>query len=101
MKCVAIVMEMDFRYFQQTKYHNCTYIFLEMVAIFTSLKFITYQSGKNSPTAPNDCSEFFFREIWPEGDCFGSAESTHEDELLLLREIFFTELESGRCFYKF
>lgn len=41
---------------------------------------------------------FAFREVWPEDDCFGAASSTPEDELLLLREIFFTELGRGKLY---
>lgn len=39
---------------------------------------------------------YIFREVWPEDDCFGSPNSTPEDELLLLREIFFTDLGGGK-----
>lgn len=34
----------------------------------------------------------FYREVWPEDDCFGSLTAAPEDELMLLREIFFTDL---------
>ncbi|XP_055324474.1 protein timeless homolog [Sitodiplosis mosellana] len=35
------------------------------------------------------------REVWPQSDCFGSENSQPEDELLLLRDIFMTNLNSG------
>lgn len=35
------------------------------------------------------------REVWPENECFGSLISAPEDELLLLREVFMTDLQYG------
>ena len=35
------------------------------------------------------------REVWPENDCFGSFVSAPEDELLLLREVYMTDLQYG------
>lgn len=40
---------------------------------------------------------FKFREVWPQSDCFGSSDAAPEDELLLLRDIFMTDLKSGKC----
>lgn len=38
------------------------------------------------------------RDIWPENDDFGSFTAAPEDELMLLREIFTTNLNPGKCF---
>ncbi|XP_031631724.1 protein timeless homolog [Contarinia nasturtii] len=35
------------------------------------------------------------REVWPQSDCFGSENAQPEDELLLLRDVFMTNLNSG------
>ena len=40
------------------------------------------------------------REVWPENDCFGSSTSAPEDELLLLREVFMTDLQYGKFIIK-
>lgn len=34
----------------------------------------------------------FYREVWPENDCFGRADITQEEEFLALREIFVADL---------
>lgn len=38
---------------------------------------------------------FYFRDVWPEGDCFGTYTATPEEELMLLRDIFYTNLGPG------
>lgn len=35
------------------------------------------------------------REVWPQSDCFGSTNAQPEEDLLLLRDIFMTNLNSG------
>lgn len=35
------------------------------------------------------------RDVWPQCDCFGAETAAPEDELLLLRDIFMTNLNSG------
>lgn len=35
------------------------------------------------------------REVWPEDDCFGSLTAAPEEELMLLRDIFLTNLGPG------
>lgn len=47
----------------------------------------------------SDNKRFFFtfnREIWPENDCFGAASAAPEDEFMLLRDIFTTNLGPGK-----
>lgn len=39
-----------------------------------------------------------YREVWPEDDCFGSFTAAPEDELMLLRDIFITNLGPGKLF---
>lgn len=38
-----------------------------------------------------------YRDVWPQSECFGSSDAAPEDELLLLRDIFITNLNSGKC----
>lgn len=35
--------------------------------------------------------------MWPQDDCFGSTSAAPEDELMLLRDVFFTNLGPGKC----
>lgn len=35
------------------------------------------------------------REVWPQSDCFGTENAQPEEDLLLLRDIFMTNLNSG------
>ncbi|XP_023158675.1 protein timeless homolog [Ceratitis capitata] len=41
------------------------------------------------------------REVWPENDAFGAMSAAPEDELLLLREIYMHNIESGMNIYTF
>lgn len=42
------------------------------------------------------CFEFSFRsDVWPNDACFGSSTASAEEELMMLRDIFFTDLGVG------
>ena len=40
-----------------------------------------------------------YREVWPDGDVFGAADTGPEDEFMALREIHFTNLNGKTCIF--
>jgi hypothetical protein len=36
----------------------------------------------------------YFREVWPENDCFGNANMTPEEEFMAVRDIFMANIQS-------
>lgn len=41
-----------------------------------------------TPSVPHTHS----RDVWPDDECFGSASASPEEELMMLRDIFLTDL---------